>query len=180
MKTDSIRVCHTGHFIHGIRLALIHDRSKDPEHNQSLDTFYSTTAAPNRDRKFYEHMIGTQTGDCKNIAFQNGVRLLAVLVKYEKGIIRSLEFKKSDGTFVKVGEEDDVHKSYFEDIINFTRNEEIVGIFGRTEPNISKSVVHVNAVGEHFVSLGFVLNQCENTRLSNIEKTLRPEKLIST
>ena len=179
MRLDSIKVCHSAHYIHGIRIALIHDYTKDPEHNQALDTFYSKTAAPNRDLKFYEHMIGTQTGDCKNINLKENVRIMAILVKYEKGVVRSLEFKKSDGTFVKVGEEDEPRKSYFEDIINFTRNEDIVGVFGRTEPNTSQSVVHTTPVGERFVSLGFILNTCETTRLNNIADELSPKVLAN-
>ena len=40
MRTSDINVCYDDEYIHSIRIALIHDISKDPERNQELESFY--------------------------------------------------------------------------------------------------------------------------------------------
>lgn len=61
MRTTDLKVCTDNHYIHGMRIALKHDDSKDPEHNENLDTFYSSkdTALADHHQRFYEHYVGS-------------------------------------------------------------------------------------------------------------------------
>ena len=47
-------------------------------------------------------------------------------------------------------------------IINFTHGEEIVGIYGKLESQTTKNMAGRRFTTKNFVSLGFILNQCEN------------------
>lgn len=92
-----------------------------------------------------------------------GESISAILIKYDT-VIRSIEVKKSDGTVMKLGEEDPLHlKDYQTEIINFTNGEEIVGVFGMIEHDKKTA-----GVANHFVSMGFITNQCENTNLQQM------------
>ena len=71
MRTTDLYVCASGDAIYGVRVALEHDKAKDPEHNMALSTFYDDDATvypegekPDREIKFYEHMVGNQSGTC--------------------------------------------------------------------------------------------------------------------
>ena len=61
MRTVDIKVCTDKHYIHGMRIAVRHDATKDPEQNEKLDTFYTSkdTVLADHHRKFYEHMVGS-------------------------------------------------------------------------------------------------------------------------
>ena len=66
MRTTDLFVCANQDAIYGVRIALEHDKVKDPEHNMLLSTFYDTDATVREDGatsqheiKFYEHMVGS-------------------------------------------------------------------------------------------------------------------------
>ena len=60
-----------------------------------------------------------------------------------------------------MGEEDPYQrKNYKTDTIEFAKGEEIVGIYGMIEKDKRTA-----GVANHFVSLGFITNTCENTGL---------------
>ena len=44
MRTTDLFVCASGDAIYGVRVALEHDKAKDPEHNMALSTFYDDDA----------------------------------------------------------------------------------------------------------------------------------------
>ena len=162
MRTVELRICHDNHYIHGMRIAIRHDAWKDPRNNELLDTFYSSkdTVLADHHRKFYEHYVGSQEGVCDTVHLAKGEKIISILFKYDN-VIRSVEVKKNDGSIVKLGEEDPLHhKNYETDIINFTKGEEIVGVMGMLEKDKKTA-----GVANHFVSMGFITNQCENTKL---------------
>ena len=75
MRTSDLKVCHDDNYIHGIRVALIHDYEKDPDHNKFLDSYYSDTILTDHDRKFYMHMDGAEDGYCKNIPLRRDEKI---------------------------------------------------------------------------------------------------------
>ena len=52
------------------------------------------------------------------------------------------------------------------EIVNFTHGEEIVGMYGKLESMKERSTWGREYVSKNFVSLGFILNQCENMKLT--------------
>lgn len=163
MRTTDLKVCSTNHFIHGMRIALKHDYTKDPEHNSKLDNFYSseTTIVSDHSQRFYEHYVGSQEGNCKNVHLERGERIIQIAIKYDT-IIRHITVKKSDGTIIELGEEDPYNmKLYKTKILNFPNGEEIVGVYGMIEKDKKKS----DGVANHFVSMGFITNQCKTENL---------------
>jgi len=83
-------------------------------------------------------------------------------VKYDD-VIRHIEITKSDGTMLSLGEEDEAWKTYETDTIAFRRGEEIVGVYGMIEKDKKTA-----GVANHFVSIGFITNACENTDLQKM------------
>jgi len=104
MKTSEILICSDDDYIHGMAVALEHDKEKDPAHNEFLDTFYSIEEGePDFDKTFYEDLIGVDTGECEIVDIPDGERIEAVMVYHSDGAIRNLQFKLSDGTYQLVG-----------------------------------------------------------------------------
>lgn len=64
---------------------------------------------------------------------------------------------------VRRGEQDDPHKEYKSDIINFMNGESIIALYGRTEQGKKRG-----SYPYHFVTLGFVTNQCSIGRLTEM------------
>ena len=42
MRTTDLKIFTDKHYIHGMRVAMKHDDSKDPEHNENLDSYKSS------------------------------------------------------------------------------------------------------------------------------------------
>ena len=165
MRTTDLKVCTTRKYIHGMKVALRHDYTKDPYDNSKLDSFYTSkdTILADHHQRFHEHFVGSQEGKCHNVHLEKGERIIQMLVKYDT-VIRHITVKKSDGTIIELGEEDPMHHKddiYKTEILNFPNGEEIVGIYGTTV----KETKHGDGVANHLVSLGFILNQCENENL---------------
>ena len=78
MRTTDLKVCSTNHFIHGMRVALKHDITKDPANNSKLDNFYSsgTKIVSDHNLRFYEHYVGFQEGKCKKVHLERGERII--------------------------------------------------------------------------------------------------------
>ena len=51
-------------------------------------------------------------------------------------------------------------------IINLSRGENVVGLFGKVENETTYSMGGRAFTTKNFVSLGFILNQCDNYELS--------------
>ena len=62
------------------------------------------------------------------------------------------------------------------EIINFTHGEEIVGMFGKIETNEETNTQGKTSVKKNFVSLGFILNQCETMRLTEFSAEITRKK----
>ena len=104
MRTSDINICYDEDYIHSIRIALLHDLAKDPERNQELDSFYENGPDKGVDKVFYEHMMGTLRGTCKNIHLEQNERIKAILIRYDDDVIRNIEFRKQDDEIIKVGD----------------------------------------------------------------------------
>lgn len=78
-------------------------------------------------------------------------------------MIRHIEVTKSDDTVLSLGEKDLAWKTYEEDTIDFRQGEEIVGMYGMIEKDKRTA-----GVANHFVSMGFITNSCENTNLQKM------------
>ena len=63
---------------------------------------------------------------------------------------------------MKLGEEVPLSNEY--DILNFPNGEEIVGIYGMMGKD--------QGVANHFVSIGFIINQCKNENLQLMSREL--------
>ena len=78
MRTTDLKICSTRKFIHGARVALKHDITKDPENNSLLDTFYSSkdTILADHHQRYFEHFVGSQEGKCHNLHLEMGERII--------------------------------------------------------------------------------------------------------
>ena len=130
MRTSDLKVCHDDKYIHGIRVALIHDYQKDPDHNKFLDSYYSDTILSDHDRKYYMHIDGGEEGYCKNIPLRRDEKIESIKIMYDDWV-RAMEFTKNTGQKILLGQTDSTKiKNLKYDIVNFNENEEIVGVFG--------------------------------------------------
>lgn len=175
MRLSDFNACFDEEYIHSIRLSMIHDIKKDPERAQELDSFYEDGPYKGKDKVYFEHMLGTQRGRCKNIHFEPGESIKAILIRYDDYVIRTLEIKKDNDEIIKLGEYElpDGQKPLWHHVINVGGSHEIIGAYGRTYEIESKNN---GAPASHFVSLGFFINKCANPRL---EKLAHQAKLRS-
>lgn len=115
-----------------MRVVLEHDAEKDPAHNESLETFYSQTSKPNADKPFYDHVIGSQEGECESVEVPNGEHIDAVIVYHYGGAIRNLQFKLSDNSYIMIGTNYlENYEEVMQEIVNLSHGEEILGVFGK-------------------------------------------------
>ena len=172
MRTASILVCSDNDYIHGVAVALDHDKEKDPAHNQFLDNFYSEDAGtPDYDKTFYEDLIGADEGECEVVDVPEGERIEAVMIYYSDGAIRNLQFKLSDGTYQLVGTNYDNSGRVKQEIVNFSHGEEILGIYGKTD-NRDPESDDTERSPDHFVTMGFIVNQCDNMQMSQFSSQI--------
>ena len=169
MRTASLLVCSSTQRIHGIQVALRHDPAKDPAHNEFLDNFYSTTRAPDHDKTFYTSMLGVTDGDCDYVYVGEGEKIEAVVVHHDEELIRVLEFKSSTGRVQKVGQWTGQLEQLESETLNLPHGEEIVGLYGGVATETTHSITTGQEfTTQNFVSLGFIMNQCEDFKLSQI------------
>ena len=156
MRTIDIYACCSKTHVHGVRVALVHDIHKDPNHNMQLSTFYHKYENNNReDRKVYEQMVGQATPPCKNIHLEEGVRVTAIKTNYDETAVRSIEFRLSNREIVKIGDFVDYENKLMHSLVNFADGEEVLGVYGTLGKDKSSGV-------RYFKQIGFILNQCED------------------
>ena len=109
MRTSDLKVCHDDNYIHGIRVALIHDYQKDPEHNKFLESYYSDTILSDHDRKYYMHIDGDEDGYCKNIPLRRDEKIESIKIMYDDWV-RAMEFTKNTGEKIRVGQAENKFK----------------------------------------------------------------------
>ena len=172
MRTNGIMVCSGPQYIHSVRISLMHDPAKDPDHNEALDTFYSKTKASNRDRTYYGQMLGEQNGDCETLELEEGERVEAMMIYHSRGLTRNLEFKLSNGTTKLLGKHRDRTSGLLQqEIINFSHGEEILGFYGKTVAETIKTM-HGPLHNKHFVSFGVIVNECDTYSLSQFSSKI--------
>lgn len=66
------------------------------------------------------------------------------------------------------------------EVTTFNHGEEIVGIYGKLETVISKKVTGSNTSTQNFVSLGFILNNCENIKLAKLSSDITRQKMLDS
>ena len=180
MRTVDLMVCNSAQRIHGIRISLNHDPKKDPDHNEYLDNFYSGHMyQKNLDKTYYTGMLGEQEGDCQYIYIDEGERIEAVVIHHDDQLIRVMEFRMSSNRIEKAGSWTGQIDDLEHEIINFTHGEEIVGLFGKIETQEETNTQGKTSVKKNFVSLGFILNQCETMRLTEFSAEITRKKAQS-
>jgi len=168
MRTTDLKIYTDSHYVHGMRIAMKHDDKKDPEHIENLDSFNSseTTIVADHHQRFYEHAVGSAEGKTHNVHLEWGESIRSVTLKYDD-VIRHIEVTKSDGSVLSLGEVDEAWKAYQTDTINFSRGEEVVGVYGMIDKDKKTA-----GVANHFVSMGFITNTCENQDLQRMSHEL--------
>ena len=100
-----------------------------------------------------------------------GERIEAVMIYYSDGAIRNLQFKLSDGTYQLVGTNYDNSGRVKQEIVNFSHGEEILGIYGKTD-NRDPESDDTERSPDHFVTMGFIVNQCDNMQMSQFSSQI--------
>jgi len=103
-------------------------------------------------------MLGVQDGNCEFIYVNDDEKISSVVVHHDDKMIRMLEFKMSTNRIQKVGLWTGVWDDLEHEIINFTRGEEIVGVFGKVADLTTQNMALTKFTTKSFVSLGFILN----------------------
>lgn len=118
-------------------------------------------------------MLGNQRGTCKNILLESGESIKAMLVRYDDNVIRNIEFKKSDGEIIKMGDyvNPPTKKPLWHHVINIESGQDIIGVFGRVEDSKPKDG---GVPSSHFISIGFFVNKCDNPQLEKISHDRGP------
>jgi len=100
-----------------------------------------------------------------------GERIEAVMIYHNDGAIRNLQFKLSDGTYQLVGTNYDASGNVKQEIVNFAHGEEILGIYGKTV-NRDPEQDDDEESPDHFVTMGFIVNQCDNMQMSQFSSQI--------
>lgn len=111
-------------------------------------------------------MLGEQDGECEYVYVNEHEKIESVVVHHDDRMIRVMEFKMSTDRIQKVGMWTGLMDDLEHEFINFTHGEEIVGIFGKIAEHTSTNMAGTKNTSKNFVSLGFIVNQCENFKLS--------------
>ena len=151
MRTSSLTICYDKNYIYGISVNLQHDVAKDPMYHV-LDN----------NKHFMGALIGHDNGTCDKIVIPSGVKMTAMTVAYDS-TIRSIEIEKSDDTKVQVGAKDLTDMSVKR--IDLTKvGNEIVGFSGIFNNEITgkPDAFGVKRDNRHFLTLGLIVNKCED------------------
>ena len=130
-----------------------------------MDSYYTDQRwQPNYDHTFYTGMLGEQDGKCEYVYVNPGERIEKLVIYHDK-LIRVLEFTMSTGRTEKAGEWSGWLEDLDSQIIDLSKGQEIVGLYGKLEQTQRKNMSGSIVKRHNFVSLGIILNQCTKEQL---------------